>query len=256
MDCMHPMGSNKRVARISILLSVLCVLLLSGCRGGHAPVIEGKDWQGASSIVVNARHPYYRVRSGDPLYAIAWAVGTDFRNLAHLNRLRAPYRIYPGQRLRLVARALKGPARKTRATPRVHTAHRSLPHQPHYPPPRHWLRPVRGPIVRGFAPYKAGGNQGVDFSGRYGASVVSAAAGRVVYSGSGLRGYGKLIIIKHNDSFLSAYAYNSRLWVHQGQRVRAGQKIAAMGRVASGRVLLHFEIRYNGAPVDPRRYIR
>jgi lipoprotein NlpD len=106
--------------------------------------------------------------------------------------------------------------------------------------------------VRGFA---STGNKGVDISGRLGDPVYAAAPGRVVYSGSGLRGYGKLIIVKHNNRYLSAYAHNHRLLVKEGDPVANGQRIAQMGRTDANRVKLHFEIRRNGKPVDPLSYL-
>ena len=99
-------------------------------------------------------------------------------------------------------------------------------------------------------------NTGINISGHYAQPVRAAASGIVVYSGAGVRGYGNLIILKHNDSYLSAYAYNDKLLVSLGERVRAGQKIASMGRNDAGKTLLHFEIRKNGRPVDPMRFLR
>jgi len=100
------------------------------------------------------------------------------------------------------------------------------------------------------------GNKGVDIQGALGQPIWAAAAGKIVYNGSGVRGYGNLIIIKHNQNYLSAYAYNQRLLVKEGDNVKGGQAIAEMGKAETGRVLLHFEIRYNGRPVDPLLYLK
>ena len=117
-----------------------------------------------------------------------------------------------------------------------------------------WLWPAKGRIIKNFS---AGdqGNKGIDIAGQRGQPVSSTANGTVVYSGNALKGYGNLVIIKHNDNYLSAYAHNERLLVHQEQSVTAGQKIATMGSSGTNSVLLHFEIRYQGKSVNPKRYL-
>ena len=115
-----------------------------------------------------------------------------------------------------------------------------------------WVWPATGRVLRGFS---EGGNKGLDISGRTSSPVRAAARGRVVYSGSGLVGYGKLIIVKHNKSYLSAYAHNDRLLVKEGDSVRGGQRIAQMGQTGTQEVKLHFEIRRDGRPVDPLIYL-
>ncbi|WP_456296228.1 peptidoglycan DD-metalloendopeptidase family protein [Vibrio sp. AK197] len=117
-----------------------------------------------------------------------------------------------------------------------------------------WLWPTKGRVIKNFS---AGdqGNKGIDIAGQRGQSIVSTAGGTVVYSGNALRGYGNLVIVKHNDNYLSAYAHNDRLLVHEGQSVKAGQKIATMGSSGSNSVRLHFEIRYQGKSVNPKRYL-
>ncbi|WP_074371876.1 peptidoglycan DD-metalloendopeptidase family protein [Vibrio spartinae] len=117
-----------------------------------------------------------------------------------------------------------------------------------------WLWPTKGRVIRQFSAIDQG-NKGVDIAGQRGQSIVSSAAGTVVYSGNALRGYGNLVIIKHNDKYLSAYAHNDRLLVSEGQSVKAGQKIATMGSSGTSSVRLHFEIRYQGKPVNPKRYL-
>lgn len=118
-----------------------------------------------------------------------------------------------------------------------------------------WRWPLRGAILVKFD-QKKGLNKGIDIAAKLGESVISAASGEVVYAGSGLRGYGKLVIVKHSEKFLSAYAHNRRLLVKEGQRISAGHKIAEVGLgAASNRAQLHFEIRYDGVPVDPLKYL-
>lgn len=119
--------------------------------------------------------------------------------------------------------------------------------------PLEWGMPTNGRLVAGFS--ESDNRKGVDIVGQRGQSVVASASGKVVYSGSGLRGYGKLIIIKHNKTFLSAYAHNDQILVKEGQSVSRGQKIAEMGNSDADRVKLHFEIRKLGKPVDPAKYL-
>ncbi|MBE3669308.1 hypothetical protein BOO25_10225 [Vibrio navarrensis] len=117
-----------------------------------------------------------------------------------------------------------------------------------------WLWPTKGRVIKNFSAGEQG-NKGIDIAGQRGQSIVSTAAGVVVYSGNALRGYGNLIIVKHNDNYLSAYAHNDRLLVTEGQSVAAGQKIATMGSSGAKSVRLHFEIRYQGKSVNPNRYL-
>ncbi|GAA4897597.1 peptidoglycan DD-metalloendopeptidase family protein [Ferrimonas pelagia] len=117
-----------------------------------------------------------------------------------------------------------------------------------------WQWPTSGQVIRGFSSAEQG-NKGLDIAAAEGTPVVSAATGRVVYAGSALRGYGKLIIVKHSDDYLSAYAHNKRILVKEKQQVSAGEKIAEVGKSDADRAMLHFEIRYQGKSVDPMRYL-
>ena len=117
-----------------------------------------------------------------------------------------------------------------------------------------WAWPAQGRVTGEFSQALLG-NQGINISGDYGEPIRASANGIVVYSGDGVRGYGNLIIVKHNDSYLSAYAFNKRLLVKEGTRVKAGQQIAEMGRDNTGSVLLHFEIRHDGQPVNPLKFL-
>ncbi|RMD69280.1 MAG: LysM peptidoglycan-binding domain-containing protein [Gammaproteobacteria bacterium] len=191
---------------------------------------------------------------GDTLYGIAWKYRLDPRTLARWNRIPPPYIIYPGQRLRLTppkstpARPLPSKTPKTRKAPppppRKAVAKKGIP----------WTWPAFGRVISTFSP-RDPNRKGIDIAGRKGQLVYAAAPGKVVYSGSGLVGYGKLIIIKHNENYLSAYAHNERLLVKEGDQVRAGQPIAVMGKTGTDRVKLHFEIRYRGKPVDPLKFL-
>ena len=116
-----------------------------------------------------------------------------------------------------------------------------------------WGWPAKGKITGRFG---QGGNKGLEISGKKGQPIFAAAAGKVVYQGSGLRGYGNLVIIKHNEEFLSAYAHCDRIVVKEGDVIKKGQRIATMGNTGTNTVKLHFEIRYRGRPVDPEKYLR
>jgi lipoprotein NlpD len=115
-----------------------------------------------------------------------------------------------------------------------------------------WIWPAHGNLIAGFDEAK---NKGLDIAGKAGEPVFASADGRVVYAGAGLRGYGNLIILKHNNTYLTAYAHNQTLLVKEDQSVQKGQKIAEMGNSDADRVKLHFEIRRQGKPVDPARYL-
>ena len=206
------------------------------------------------------------VQRGDTLYGIAFRNGIDVRDLAAWNGIRTPYTIYPGQSLRLYPRGGVRPTATTPSRPPAGTPSGPRPVMPApvrpAPPvvsapvasPITWRWPADGELI---ARYVAGEptKQGIDVAGTSGAPVRAAADGVVVYSGSGLVGYGELIIVKHNDAWLSAYGHNRARLVNEGQLVKAGQQIAELGRTGAARDMLHFEIRYNGKPVDPLVYL-
>jgi lipoprotein NlpD len=201
----------------------------------------------------------YVVQPGDTLYQIAWRYKLDYRDLADWNELGRGDLIHPGQKIRLTA-----PEGWTRRSASATTPNRSAsagsdrgdppPARVPSPPPSAWRWPTDGSLKGRFGGDFAGGN-GIDISGRLGQPVLAAAGGHVVYSGSGLIGYGQLIIVKHNDTYLSAYGHNRELRVTEGERVSAGQTIALMGQGPGRQPVLHFEIRRNGKPVDPLRYL-
>ena len=189
----------------------------------------------------------YTVRRGDTLYSIAWRNGLDWRSLAQWNGVSAPYSIALGQKLRLTAPPAAGAAR---------TAPARAPSVPSSGPPSRlaWSWPADGRVVAAFRDGSATG-KGIDIAGVLGADVRAASDGKVVYVGSGLVGYGKVIIVKHDDRYLSAYAHNDRFLVGEGDLVKRGQRIAAMGIGSGQRPLLHFEIRLDGRAVDPARLL-
>lgn len=199
---------------------------------------------------------YYRVRTGDTLYSIAWAIKKDYRQVAAWNNISQPFTIYAGQSLRLFPPATRGNS-KPPAAGQPAAVKKQQPvsaSDARLGPVKRWAWPTQSQrVVAGFSPSR--GRDGIDIAGKRGDAVYSTANGRVVYSGSGLRGYGKLIIIKHNDTYLSAYAHNDNLFVTEGQMIKAGQKIASMGNTGTDRFKLHFEIRRKGTPVNPLSYL-
>ena len=226
----------------------------------------------------NATH--YVVRRGDTLYSIAWQHGLTYRQLADINGIRSPYTIYSGQRLRVKPlapqRAIASVQSKPRTAPAAHqpkpvavpTAVSSAPTPAPEPAARpsasatgsvaaydgNWVWPTRGRLLRGFQ-QDSSGRKGIDIGGHNNQPVNAAANGKVVYAGSGLVGYGRLIIVKHNENLLSAYGHNNKLLVAEGEYVKAGQMIATMGSSGTNRTGLYFEIRKNGKPVNPLHYL-
>lgn len=208
---------------------------------------------------VERMRDYHIVRSGETLFTIAWRYGKDYRALARWNDLGDGSLIYPGQLIKLYPPPGGASARRQ---PREAADQRSaatrpapsgLPDVPSDPPPA-WAWPASGAVVVGFGE-RPGTGTGVLIGGKNGQPVRAAAGGRVVYSGSGLIGYGQLIIVKHNDTYLSAYGHNASLLVQEGETVGQGQRIATMGEGPGREPRLHFEIRQNGKPVDPRAFL-
>ncbi len=210
------------------------VLLLAAC--------SSSSWQSDPDTHI--------VRRGETLFSISWRYGKDAKDLARWNRLGNGSLIYPGQVIRLTPSP--GSSSRSTAGTRANTrpAERPLPAIPAEPSPA-WRWPTSGRINVNFGA-KPGTGTGVLIDGKAGQSIVASAAGRVVYAGDGLIGYGKLIILKHNNTYLSAYGYNASLLVKEGDQIRQGQKIATMGEGPERRPRLHFEIRRNGQPIDPR----
>lgn len=215
-------------SRLATLLASL--LLLAAC--------SSTSWQNDPDTHI--------VRRGETLFSISWRYGMDPKDLARWNRLGSGSLIYPGQVIRLTPSS--GSTDGNRARPKP--ANRPLPVIPAEPSPA-WGWPTSGRITVSFGA-KPGTGTGVLIDGKVGQSIVASAAGRVVYAGDGLIGYGKLIILKHNNTYLSAYGYNASLLVKEGEQIRRGQKIATMGEGPERRPRLHFEIRRNGQPINPQ----
>ena len=228
-----------RLSRLICALG-LCCLLLHGCA-------DTADREGA----------VYVVRPQDTLYSIAWRYGLDFRDLARWNNIGPDFRITVGQALILTpgsraASTVQRPPAPSKAPVRSLPAPTAAtaPTMPAVPAVVGWSWPTD----RSGAPRPVPGG-GVLLSGHVGQDIRAAAAGRVVYNGSGIRGYGNLIIIKHGENLLSAYAHNRDSLVHDGQQVALGEVIGHMGEGAPQKPVLYFEIRRDGKPIDPLRFL-
>lgn len=278
----------SRASPYIVVLATGLLLGLAGCSSrpyySDLPEPVAIPEPGASRNTPAQQGNVYTVKRGDTLHSIAFAAGTDWVTVARLNRIAAPYTIYPGQRLRLSASGAPvtlgmEPDRPAASAPGVASATRSAPaatpapvrpvptvaapaSRPSAPPPPPvasgkpgaWQWPSAGRVLQGYA-NGAQPHKGIDISGNSGDPVVAARSGTVVYAGSGVRGYGNLLIVKHDAHWLSAYAHNSRLLVAEGDTVRAGQRIAEMGDSGTDRTKLHFEVRRQGNPVDPMQVL-
>lgn len=264
---------HRAYTRYKLLLLILCSGLLAGCQSPYqSPVAEIDEPRFLDADRI------HRVNEGETLYVIAWIYDLDFMHIARVNSLSSPYLIFPGQILNVDPRAQVVQQTRNTATaigtgsginrnqerPQQSTT-QSAPSARQSSPvqvnpvtvrqgPINWTWPARGEIIGRFSELGVE-NKGVNISGREGDTVMAAAAGEVVYAGNGLLSYGELLIIKHNDRFLSAYAHNSALLVAEGDKVTRGQKIAELGSTGVDTQMLHFEIREEGKPVDPLTYL-
>jgi len=191
------------------------------------------------------------VRTGETLFSIAWRYGKNPADVARWNRLGDGSLIFPGQVLRLTPPS--GGTARIAGSSAPRRAPQPLPKIPDQPPPD-WAWPTGGRITVEFGG-KPGTGSGVLIDGKTGQAIRAAASGRVVYAGGGLIGYGQLIILKHNDTYLSAYGYNASLLVKEGETINKGQRIATMGEGPGRKARLHFEIRRNGKPINPRQFL-
>jgi lipoprotein NlpD len=270
----------------------VAVLLAAGCASrsnGNAPVedrgtgqsrqLPGVDVKQLPGFENAGKPGYYSVKPGDTMIRIGLENGQNWRDIVRWNGLENPNLIEVGQVLRVLppvvesavavtrpvspgaataaASAALGPAKPASAALGAAPAPVPAPASPVSPASNGdedvaWIWPVQGALIAGFDEAK---NKGLDIAGKSGDAVMASADGRVVYAGAGLRGYGNLVILKHNNTFLTAYAHNQKLFVKEDQTVKKGQKIAEMGNSDADRVKLHFEIRRQGKPVDPAKYL-
>ncbi len=280
-------GEKYQSKKLAVFFSFLFgVCLLAACSSPPPAPIHSRKPPPSERI------DYHIVSQGETLFALAWRFEKDVQKLAAANGLAPPYRLKAGQRLTLDTSRVKRvvyrpreaektaePAKpvvrkpsvtKDRATKEAltkSTATKQKPPAPSRQPTQqssqqpkalpagkwHWQRPVPGAVTRQYN--RSDLFKGIDFRVQPGQSITAAAPGEVVYAGSGLRGYGKLIIIKHSDVFLSAYGHNRKIIVSEGQTVKAGQKISEAGGDPANPRRLYFEIRRDGKPVNPLHYL-
>lgn len=205
-----------------------------------------------SNAPVDPNATFHTVVYGDTLYNVSKRYGISQANIIEWNNMQ-DITVKLGTRLRVKPAGYTGGSTNTNTTP---------PTSPTKPPVKvpetntasgiSWMMPTQGSVVTRYTT----ANRGIDISGSMGQPVVAAASGKVVYSGSGLRGYGNLVIVQHNQVYLSAYAHNRKILVKEGQSVSRGQKIAEMGNSDADRVKLHFEIRKQGEPIDPAPFLK
>ena len=266
------------------LIALVAAALLAGCASkGTAPVRDGSGVSPAPAGSIAQSSGYHTVRPGETLLGIARQYGVTLPDLVSWNRITDPDQIHVGQTLRVSPSAAAGaiagsggavvtpvPATGSLAgtvptvrapvggrTPVAEPApvEASPPVAVETPPSAvggQWKWPASGTVIAGF---NESSNKGLDIGGAVGEPVYAAAAGKVVYAGSGLRGYGKLIVIKHNQEYNSVYAHNDKLLVKEDDQVAQGQKIAELGSSEADRPKLHFEIRKQGKAVDPTGYL-
>lgn len=286
--------TGSRLTR-GILLLLAASMLVACANSGkrkQAPVVErGVEMKKSAAATkkrrsaANMATQTYVVQRGDTMYSIAFLNGVDYRDVAELNNIDNPSVIQAGQQLRIPVSAPVKVAESRVETPKAAPPPGGIKSQPktgklpysetalaqaeamqeerkdvpsdagdaEEEENLEWGMPSSGKVIADFS--ESANRKGVDIAGKSGQAVVASAPGKVVYSGSGLRGYGKLVIIKHNNTFLSAYAHNDQILVKEGQSVGKGQKIAEMGNTDADQVKLHFEIRKFGKPVDPAQYL-
>ena len=277
-----------------MLLALLSACVLAGCANKNRPApVEDRSPNAAKAPAKmiagadNSGKPgYYSVKSGDTLIRIGMDNGQSWRDIARWNNIENPNLIETGQVLRVTppeetgvvvrpvsstnvvtsptpASAASAPATATNTAavrppasaaspPNSSTPANNLANTDSAEETVSFQWPTRGNVLAGFDEVK---NKGIDISGKAGDPVLAAADGKVVYAGSGLRGYGNLVILKHNNTYLTAYAHNQSLLVKEDQAIKRGQKIAEMGNSDADQVKLHFEIRRQGKPVDPAKYL-
>jgi len=258
------------------LVNVLVVAMLAGCTSlSKAPVDDGKSSASPYPPLPKDCTQTWTVRKGDTLIGVALDAGADYRDIAAMNQLANPNIIQLDRTLCVRRAASKG----VKKAPPVATASNTKPNDksadidkaaPVIKKPVEEMPstaaatnaamvdgvkfawPAKGKVIAGF---NESSNKGINIAGKMGEPVDAAAEGKVVYAGSGLRGYGNLVIIKHEGNYLTAYAHNSKILVKEGEAVKRGQRIADMGDSDADTAMLHFEVRRQGKPVDPMKFL-
>lgn len=269
---MHLIGQQSRV---NIQKDKIMKIMLLSVAVGFTVAMAGcasKPQINNSSRYAMAPN-YYTVRSGDTLSGIAMRYGLDYVSIAEMNDIPAPYRIYVNQSLRLKkgssprtvsTQVMAQPEQIKRQTIALPTTQPGTPvTQPATSVPStnttvasvapnsslRWIKPTNGPVIQGFN--LANNVKGIRYGGNQGDPIYAAADGQVVYAADGLKEYGNLVLVKHIDGYISAYAHNSKMLVKSGDNITAGQKIAEMGSTGASQVMLEFQIRLDGKPINP-----
>lgn len=265
----------QHLQNLQIVSVVFIILLINGCatQNAPAPVIDIGTAGDAKIVDKALRKGKYQVKSGDTLFSIAWYTGKDYRELAAINKIPPPYKIFAGQIISLknisVIPKAKTPINGGLTTQSKGKSVIDPPKKQAYGENaakkkafktstnravKAWGWPTQGKLISRYS-LTEDGNKGIDIANKRGTSILAAADGKVIYTGSALRGFGKLVIVKHSENFLSAYAHNEEIVVKEQQTVKKGQIVARMGNSGSKKVKLHFEIRFKGKSVDPLRYL-
>lgn len=281
---------SAKVKRNLCLSFLLCLIAACTSRTVPAPVVNLSTKTATKQNLAIIEGNSYKVQAGDTLFAIAFYSGNDYRDLARFNNIPAPYNLDVGQILRLTAplayaatkpnnsepvsipsASKPSSANKPTTAPQTNKPRPVVSNkpvikprpqqtsrpQPNYPPSKMsspWIWPAFGKHTVATVG-SDGSKRGLDIKGELGSKIVAASAGKVVYAGNALKGYGNLVIIKHNEEFLSAYAHNQTILVSEQSYVTQGQQIATMGDSGASDVMLHFEIRKKGKSVDPFTYL-
>jgi len=235
------------------LFIIIFFLCCSSCtkihtHGSKAPIPEKEPIKervyftyGLKSKKAEESGDVYIVKTGDTLSSIAFLYDINYLTIAKWNNIKKPYKINVGDEIIIKSNKYRKSSVKSKSKVKFASNIK-------------WTRPHNGRVSKNFS-YSDIGKKGIDISGNIGDDIYSAANGIVVYSGSGIKGYGNLIIIKHNDVFLSAYAHTQAILVKEGTFVKKGQIIAKLGDTDSVKPILHFQIRKNGKSIDPEKYI-
>jgi len=260
----------NRVSKVKhFTLYFIILLAFISCSSKPPVIVEGvKDYQYQSKKYQSKKKltqskkskKYHIIKKGETLYSIAWEYGLDYKQLAKYNRIRWPYTIYVGKKLTLKAKRASQTKKnlkkrknyKTKKIKKTKKVNKQTKVASKYK--LKWQWPIKGKIIQKFNLKKD--KKGIDIAiAKKGLKIRAAESGKVVYSGHGLSGYGLLLIIKHNNRYLSAYAHNSKLLVNEGMNIKKNQVIALSGKTSTDRVKLHFEIRLDGNPVNPLKYL-
>ncbi|MFT5278103.1 MAG: lipoprotein NlpD, partial [Granulosicoccus sp.] len=272
----------SRVAIVRAAIAMCLLILLAACNSRYnpAPVISLNTNVAKQNNLTEISGARYEVQKGDTLFAVAFYSGNDYRDIAKYNNLQPPFSIYPGQMLELIPssgnyinsknkpiNAMPTATTKVVVDPKKTQEYGEVELEKHRKKSKQkiqasnkpdknsaWIWPATGESTSAVVG-SDGTNRGVDIKGKLRSPIYAAVNGKVVYAGNALKGYGNLVIIKHDNNLLSAYAHNDTILVSEQAYVKQGQQIATMGRTDASEVMLHFEIRRKGKSLDPLKFL-